>query len=265
MPAPRHNKRSRIPWHKLLTLQGYVTPEMLVHEYRGAGSEVDPYLITFLDDDPGDPMQFAQWLRWTLCLVVGYVTFSVAFISSAYAGGVRDISKDLGGSAESVTLGLSLFLIGFILGPFIWAPSSGKAITGTRSLHLKLFDFAQTNTGNRVVWSPTRPNPLWGRACGPQHCNVLLSGPGRSASAPFPVGCVWRSSIDKFWRCHCRHLPAKGARARDNSVRTRAAIRPSPRSDHWWICGGHPRLALVDGDDGSAVRVRAGCSASPVT
>ena len=71
---------------------------MLVHEYRGAGSEDDPYLITFLDDDPGDPMPFPSWLRRTLCLVAGYVTFSVAFISSAYAGGVRDISKALGGA-----------------------------------------------------------------------------------------------------------------------------------------------------------------------
>ena len=126
MEAAHHDIRSRIPWHKLLTVQGYVTPEMLAHEYRGAGIEDEPYLITFLDNDPGDPMQFSPWLRWTLCLVAGYVTFSVAFISSAYAGGVREISKDLGGSAESVTLGLSLFLIGFILGPFIWAPSSGR-------------------------------------------------------------------------------------------------------------------------------------------
>lgn len=109
----------------MLTVQGYVTHDMLEHEYRGAGTGDDPYLVTFLDDDPGDPLQFPSGLQWLLCLVAGYATFSVAFISSAYAGGVRAISQDLGGSPESVTLGLSLFLIGFMLGPFIWAPSSG--------------------------------------------------------------------------------------------------------------------------------------------
>ncbi|KAI1502210.1 major facilitator superfamily domain-containing protein [Biscogniauxia marginata] len=124
MEAAKRDKSSRIPWHKMLTVQGYVTPGMLSHEYRGAGTEDDPYLVTFLDDDPRDPMRFSPWLRWTLCLAAGYVTFSVAFISSAYASGVRDISRDLEVSPELVTLGLSLFLIGFVLGPFVWAPAS---------------------------------------------------------------------------------------------------------------------------------------------
>ena len=133
--AARPDILPRIPWHMLLTVQGYVTPEMLAHEYTGAGLEDEPYLITFLDDDPGDPMQFPSWLRWTLCLAAGYVTFSVAFISSVYAGGVRAISEDLGVSAESAMLGLSLFLIGFILGPFIWAPCSGISTRSPRLCH----------------------------------------------------------------------------------------------------------------------------------
>jgi len=63
MEAAHHDILSRIPWHKMLTVQGYVTPEMLAHEYRGAGTEDEPCLITFLDNDPGDPMQFPPWLR----------------------------------------------------------------------------------------------------------------------------------------------------------------------------------------------------------
>ena len=126
MEAAKRDVPARIPWHTMLTVQGVVTPEILAHEYEGAGTQEEPYLITFIDNDPRDPMQFPPWLRWTLCLVAGYVTFSGAFISSAYASGVREISKDLGGSAELATLGLSLFLIGFVLGPFVWAPSSGR-------------------------------------------------------------------------------------------------------------------------------------------
>ena len=84
-----------------------------------------PYLVSFLDGDPGDPMQFSPRVRWLLCSIVGYLTFSVAFISSAYASGVSQMVDDLGGSEELATLGLSLFLIGFVLGPFLWAPISG--------------------------------------------------------------------------------------------------------------------------------------------
>lgn len=108
----------------MLTTQGVVTPEIIAYNYEGEGTEDEPYLITFLDNDPGDPMQFSPWLRWTLCLVVGYVTFSVAFISSAYISGVPAISQELGGSQEMGTLGLSFFVIGFILGPLVWAPTS---------------------------------------------------------------------------------------------------------------------------------------------
>ena len=116
----------RIPWHILLTTPGYITPSMLSHSYTGAGTGDSPYLITFLDNDPGDPMHFSKRLRWTLCLAAGYVTFSVAFISSAYVGGVREMASEFGVSDERVMVGLSLFLMGFVLGPFGWAPGSGE-------------------------------------------------------------------------------------------------------------------------------------------
>ncbi|KAL2139655.1 hypothetical protein VTI28DRAFT_4880 [Corynascus sepedonium] len=97
---------------------------MLEHNYVGSGTQDDPYIVMFLEDDPRDPMGFPLWLRWVLCIAAGYVTFSVAFLSSAYSGSIRDISQDLDASPESATLGLSLFLLGFVLGPLVWAPSS---------------------------------------------------------------------------------------------------------------------------------------------
>jgi hypothetical protein len=127
METAHQGIRSRIPWYKTITVQGYVTPEILEHEYRGAGTEDEPYLTSFMDNDPGDPMQFPLWLRWTLCLAASYVSFSVAFNSSSFASSVQEISRDLGSNAELVTLGLSLYMVGFILGPFIWAPASGKS------------------------------------------------------------------------------------------------------------------------------------------
>ncbi|KAM7214802.1 Major facilitator superfamily domain containing protein [Rhypophila decipiens] len=123
-PSPPF-RGTRIPWIQILTRQGMLTPEMSSHAYAGSGTPDDPCIVTFLPDhDPRDPMRFPLWLRWTLCLAAAWVTFSVAFISSAYAGGVPSMSADLGVSPESATLGLSLFLFGFVLGPFLWAPCS---------------------------------------------------------------------------------------------------------------------------------------------
>ncbi|KAI0469939.1 major facilitator superfamily domain-containing protein [Xylariaceae sp. FL0804] len=102
--------------------------------YPGRGTPNDPFLVTFSDDDPRDPMRMPRWLRWVRCVAAGFVTFSVAFISSSYSGGIRDISDHLGASPELVTLGMSLFLLGFVLGPFLWAPLS--ELFGRRSILL---------------------------------------------------------------------------------------------------------------------------------
>lgn len=126
----------------MLMIQGDISPAMIIHEYAGSGTGDDPYQTTFLLKDPGDPMQFSSCLRWLLCLVAAYVTFSVAFISSAYTSAEQGILNDIAGGAsiEIVTLGLSLFLLGFVLGPFVWAPTSGK----TRDLH---------RSSSSYVWS----------------------------------------------------------------------------------------------------------------
>lgn len=121
------SKPARISWYTILTDQSIVTREMLAHGYGGRGTLDDPHVVTFLEKDCRDPMQFSARLRWLLCLAGGYVTFSVAFISSAYTGSIRDVAAALDVSAESATLGLSLFLLGFVLGPFLWAPLSGQS------------------------------------------------------------------------------------------------------------------------------------------
>ncbi|KAK3381165.1 major facilitator superfamily domain-containing protein [Podospora didyma] len=136
-------KTERISWFTMLTARDIVTPRMLEHDYKGTGTRYDPYQVMFLEDDPRDPMGFPPWLRWVLCVAAGYVTFSVAFLSSAFTGSIRDIAQDLGASPESATLGLSLFLLGFVLGPLVWAPSSelyGRQVIllSTSSIHVFL-------------------------------------------------------------------------------------------------------------------------------
>jgi hypothetical protein len=118
----------------MLTVRDVITSQVLEHDYAGSGTHDNPYRVMFLEEDPRDPMGFPVWLRWILCIAAGYVTFSVAFLSSAFSGSIRDISQDLDASPESTTLGLSLFLLGFVLGPLVWAPSSGE-FSDTRCTH----------------------------------------------------------------------------------------------------------------------------------
>ena len=127
MPSDLESSRpARIPWLKLLFRQGILNADIIKHSYDGSGTEQDPYIVVFFEDDPRDPMNFPPWIRWMMCIVVSLITLSVSFLSSAYSAGIPEIEKELGGSAEVNILGVSLFVLGFAFGPFLWAPFSGK-------------------------------------------------------------------------------------------------------------------------------------------
>lgn len=113
-----------VPHWRIVASHSLLTPEVLNHDYAGSGTEKDPYLVEFIPDDPRNPMLFSMWKKWTITLLVAVATLAVAFVSSAYTGGVNQIMEEFGVSGEVVTLGISLFVLGFAIGPLLWAPLS---------------------------------------------------------------------------------------------------------------------------------------------
>lgn len=69
-------------------------------------------------------MLFPQWKKWTITILVAVATLAVAFVSSAYTGGIEEILSKFNIGTEVVTLGVSLFVLGFAIGPLLWAPMS---------------------------------------------------------------------------------------------------------------------------------------------
>lgn len=57
-------------------------------------------------------MGFAMWKKWAITLLVAFATLAVAFVSSAYTGGVNQIISGFDTSDEVVVLGVSLFVLG---------------------------------------------------------------------------------------------------------------------------------------------------------
>jgi Ca2+/H+ antiporter len=104
--------------------QAGVTPEVLKHEFNGSGTEDDPYVVTWIDNDPRNPMLYSAWRKWSLTMMVAFATLAVAFVSSAYSGGADEVIQEFGCSQEVYTLGISLFVLGFAIGPLLWAPLS---------------------------------------------------------------------------------------------------------------------------------------------
>ncbi|KAL2673666.1 hypothetical protein Neosp_012109 [[Neocosmospora] mangrovei] len=94
------------------------------HNYVGEGTESNPLLVKFLPNDPQDAMTFAPWRKWMITILQAIATLAVTFVSSAYTGGIREIIRAFDVSQVVATLGVSLFVLGFAVGPLLWAPLS---------------------------------------------------------------------------------------------------------------------------------------------
>lgn len=109
---------------RLIVSQGLVTDRVLHHKYAGSGSAEDPYVVEWIPNDPRNPMLFSATRKWLITLSVSIATLAIAFASTAYSGSIPQIIEEFHVSDEVATLGISLFVLGFAIGPLLWAPLS---------------------------------------------------------------------------------------------------------------------------------------------
>ncbi|KAF2761513.1 MFS general substrate transporter [Pseudovirgaria hyperparasitica] len=142
----RGNSGSKISHWRLVWEQGLVTDEVRNASYKGSGTEDDPYLVEWLEHDPRNPLLWPSWKKWVMALTMAFATLAVSFCSSAYAGGETEMVVEFGASEELVTAGLSVFVLGFALGPMFWGPLS--ELYGRQYLYIFTFGaFAAFNAG----------------------------------------------------------------------------------------------------------------------
>ena len=146
---------TKIPFWRLIFDQGCVTEEIANHQYPGKGTDEHPYEVSWLDNDIRNPMNFSPVFRWAITLLVGIDTFAIALVSSAYSGSINEILLEFRISEEVGILGISLFVVGFAVGPLVWAPMS--EIYGRRYILIAsavtLTAFAAGTAGSQNIWT----------------------------------------------------------------------------------------------------------------
>lgn len=121
-PPPAH-----IPHWKLVIDPAGVDEAALQWNYRGEGNGTSPFIVDFLPNDPHNPFKFPKWKRWMITLIQAFAALGVTFVSTAYSADLSEILETFHISEEISILGISLFVLGFAIGPLLWAPASGKA------------------------------------------------------------------------------------------------------------------------------------------
>ncbi|KAJ5721529.1 uncharacterized protein N7483_009463 [Penicillium malachiteum] len=145
----------KIPAWRMLVDHGAITQDVLNYEYQGSGTEDDPFAVTWIPNDSRDPQRFSFSRKICITLVAASSTLIVSLASSAYSGSLDEIIADFHISTEVATLGLSLYVVGFAVGPLFWAPFSevcGRQISFLISL-IGMAAFLAGSAAAPNIWS----------------------------------------------------------------------------------------------------------------
>ncbi len=93
-----------------------------IHAYEGQGTEKDPFVVEFQKDDPENPMNWGQTRKWLVACIATLSVFVVTFTSSAYSESSVEILRDFRTSTQVFVVGVSVYVLGFAIGPVMWAP-----------------------------------------------------------------------------------------------------------------------------------------------
>ncbi|KAF1913396.1 major facilitator superfamily domain-containing protein [Ampelomyces quisqualis] len=85
----------------------------------------DKYLVEFEGSkDPGDPKNWTTKRRWAITVSMGSLVFTVTFASSIFSVNIRAIEALFNVKLVTATLGVALFVLGFVFGPIVFGPMS---------------------------------------------------------------------------------------------------------------------------------------------
>lgn len=82
------------------------------------------HLVTFVRDDPEDPVNWPKWKKVSVVMMLCVLAFCSVFGSSSYAPGQQQLERLYGINEIAASSGLTLYVLGFAFGPLIWGPMS---------------------------------------------------------------------------------------------------------------------------------------------
>ncbi|KAK2814053.1 hypothetical protein FQN50_000457 [Emmonsiellopsis sp. PD_5] len=88
------------------------------------GKIEDYDLITFKIDDPENPKNWSKARKWYVTMVVALTCFVVAFDSSVITAGIGQVAEEFEIGTVVALLTITVFVIGFGVGPMVFAPLS---------------------------------------------------------------------------------------------------------------------------------------------
>ncbi|KAE8153979.1 major facilitator superfamily domain-containing protein [Aspergillus avenaceus] len=117
-----------------------------VSEAKSAETDTPVLIDWYGPDDSENPQNWTTTKKFLVSCQIWLLTFAIYIGSSIYTPGIEGVSMQFGVSRVASTLGLTLFVLGYGLGPMVWSPLSELPTIGrspTYVLTLVVFVFFQ--------------------------------------------------------------------------------------------------------------------------
>jgi hypothetical protein len=75
--AQKNTQKEATHW-PLVFDQTQVTPEVINWPYKGSGTEEDPYVVIYINNDRRNPMLIPKGKKWLITVLVAFVSFSLS-------------------------------------------------------------------------------------------------------------------------------------------------------------------------------------------
>ena len=92
--------------------------------YRGAGIVSDPFVVEFSPGDSTNPKNFSSFRKWLYVAISTFSVLAMTMTSAAYTGSAIEIRAEFNIDSETYAAGVALYVLGFAIGPCLWAPLS---------------------------------------------------------------------------------------------------------------------------------------------
>ncbi|KAG4026133.1 hypothetical protein MFRU_044g00040 [Monilinia fructicola] len=106
--------------------------EIPLPSQKGDG-KIDYKLVTFLPNDPENPKNWSKAFKWYITMVVAVTCFVVALASSIITADLIGVEKEFDVSEEVALVSITVFVMGFGIGPMMFAPLS--EVVGRRLIY----------------------------------------------------------------------------------------------------------------------------------
>ncbi|WWC58885.1 uncharacterized protein I303_101430 [Kwoniella dejecticola CBS 10117] len=101
------------------------------------GTKDDPNLVTWYgDDDPENPQNWSTSYKSFVAIQMSFLTFAVYIGSSIYSSGIEGVMAQFTVSQTTALVGLTVFVIGYGIGPMLWSPVTELSNVGRMPVYV---------------------------------------------------------------------------------------------------------------------------------